>query len=314
MGFNRHLGVRRLNTGTLSSLRGEVDRIRLDRQHGARELARMALQALTRMLNRFKSRDERELTGFLSLAVKALGEARPSMASISNSLYAVAYRALNAEERGLKESIAHEVNVQLRLLDDSVKAVASNVANLVVGGDTVMTCSYSSTVLAALIEASRLGRRFRVLALRSPSLDGSIDYGDMMRKKLLLERVETRVVDVSQVEKWMEEVDLAVVGADSIFPDGSALNGTPTLTLAKRAEAHEAPFHVACETWKINPLPLMGFKQTVEPGMDVVSAKLIKSIVTEHGEIAPSKIREYAHMYLKRLEYVWNVLRFEDPT
>ncbi|MEM2901875.1 MAG: hypothetical protein QXO32_03990 [Candidatus Bathyarchaeia archaeon] len=285
----------------------------MDRRHGARELTRMALQALTRMLNRFESWDEWELAGFLSEAVKALGEARPSMASISNSLYAVVFRALNAKDRGLRESVAYEVNAQLRLLDESVKAVASNVANLVTDGNTVVTCSYSSTVLASLIEASRLGRRFRVLALHSPSLDGSIDYGEVTRERLLSERVETRVVNEAEVEKRMGEVVLAVVGADSILPDGSALNGTPSLTLAKWAEAHEAPFHVACETWKINPLPLMGFKQTVEPGMDMVSAKLITSIVTERGEIAPSKIREHAIEYLSRLKYVWSVLRFEDP-
>lgn len=294
-------------------MRREVEGVRSDRQHGARELTRMALKALTRMLNRFESVDEWELTVFLSEAVKALVEARPSMASISNSLHAVVYRALNAKERGLRESVAHEVGVQLRLLDDSVKAVASNVANLVTDGDTVVTCSYSSTVLAALMEANRLGKRFTVLALHSPSPDGSIDYGDVTRRKLLSKRVETRVVGEAEVWKRMGEECLAVVGADSILPDGSALNGTPTLTLARWAEAHEAPFHVACETWKVNPLPLMGFKQTVEPGMDVVPAKLITSMVTELGEIAPSKIREHVHEHLKRFKHVWSVLRFENP-
>jgi translation initiation factor 2B subunit (eIF-2B alpha/beta/delta family) len=45
--------------------------------------------------------------------------------------------------------------------------------------------------------------------------------------------VLTQIVNEKEIGDMCEFIDMAIVGADAIFPDGSFVNGCPTLLLGK---------------------------------------------------------------------------------
>lgn len=285
-----------------TNVSAEIDWIKNDRLHGARELTVKALQGLKCSIEQFDTHNEEELRKFLLNASKAFAQARPSMISITNSVSTVLYWIMNRDhsERELRKCILDEINLQLIRLEKSLDNVVSKAASLVKDKSTVVTCSYSSTVIQAFIKVKKLGKSFKVLALHSPSSNGSLDYGILTCKKLNGVGVESEVVNYRSIASLQSHIEF--VGADSIYPDGSVLNGSPTLQLAQKALKDHSPFYVVSETWKINPLPLPGSKPVTESGMDTVPAEFISAIVTEFGLLKPRNVNVLAVEFSKRLK------------
>jgi translation initiation factor 2B subunit (eIF-2B alpha/beta/delta family) len=282
----------------------EVDLIKNDWVHGARELTVQALQGMKRLIEQYYTDDEEELTKFLLTASRAFAEARPSMISIANSIATVPYLVMKRvhREKELRECILEKIDLQLSTLNKAFAGVVSNAANLVRNNSTIVTCSYSSTVIEALIRAKKLGKSFNVLALRSPSSNGSLEYARLTCKKLHEAELECEVVDEVSIKDSLRS--FAFVGVDSIYPDGAVLNGSPTLRLAQEASKQYCPFYVVSETWKINPLPLLGVNPAIESGMDIVLTELITAIVTEYGLLESGDVSAYAIDFSKRLKTV----------
>jgi translation initiation factor 2B subunit (eIF-2B alpha/beta/delta family) len=154
-----------------TNVSAEIDLIKNDRLHGARELAVKALHGLKRSIEQFHTDNEKDLTRFLLTTSKAFAEARPSMISITNSISTVLCSTIQHDrsDKGLRESVMHEIDLQLATLEKAFINVVSNAANLLRGQGIVVTCSYSSTIIHALIKARKLDTSFKVLALHSPS-------------------------------------------------------------------------------------------------------------------------------------------------
>jgi len=288
----------------------QIDLIKNDRLLGARELAVKALNGLRSSIDQFHTDNEKDLEQFLLTASKGFVEARPSMISIANSISTVLSSTLKTDvlHKGLRASVIHGIDLQLITLERAFGDVISNAANIVTNDSTVVTCSYSSTVIEALVKAKRLRKSFKVLALHSPSSDGSLDYGVLTCRKLHEADVECDLVNESSIVGSLK-VHIGFVGADSIYPDGSVLNGSPTLRLAQEDLKHNHPFYVVSETWKINSFPLLGLTPTIESGMDIVPTEFITAIVTESGLLKPRDVNPYAIVFSKRLEMLSRVSR-----
>jgi methylthioribose-1-phosphate isomerase len=111
-------------------------------------------------------------------------------------------------------------------------------------------------------------------------------------------------------------IDAVVVGADRITANGDAANKIGTYSLALVAQAHQIPFFVAAPVSTIdfsledgreipieerNPVEIYQIGDTrlcplgvefYNPAFDVTPASLITAIITEHGAIAPTQLRE----------------------
>jgi methylthioribose-1-phosphate isomerase len=111
-------------------------------------------------------------------------------------------------------------------------------------------------------------------------------------------------------------IDAVVVGADRITANGDAANKIGTYSLALVAQAHQIPFFVAAPLSTIdfslsdgreipieerNPVEIYQIGDTrlcplgvefYNPAFDVTPASLITAIITEHGAIAPTQLRE----------------------
>jgi translation initiation factor 2B subunit (eIF-2B alpha/beta/delta family) len=95
------------------------------------------------------------------------------------------------------------------------------------------------------------------------------------------------LVDDSDAEHAVGTVDLLLLGADTVFRDGSLVNKVGTAGMAKAAKKAGVPVIVACEVIKLAP------EDPRDPGedrFDLTGPDDIDLYVTEEGEFPPGDI------------------------
>jgi ribose 1,5-bisphosphate isomerase len=94
-------------------------------------------------------------------------------------------------------------------------------------------------------------------------------------------------VDDSDAEHAATTVNLLLVGADTVFRDGSLVNKVGTAGLASAAKKAGVPVVVACEVIKLAP------EDPRDPGeerFDLTDPGYIDTFVTEEGAVSPEDI------------------------
>jgi len=174
----------------------------------------------------------------------------------------------------------------------------------------VMTHCHSSVVTAILIEAKNQGKEFKVINTETqPRLQGR-----KTAKELLDAGIEViHVVDSAM--RWAVnhfEVDLILIGADSITSEGTVLNKIGSRLLALVAHEEHVPFYVASPLLKYNPQTSFGILEKIEmrdsqeiwenapkgltilnPAFETVSRRYIDGLLTEAGLFASSHVHYY---------------------
>ena len=265
-----------------------VKRIREDREHGARQLALEALQALAEVAPGASNGEWREWA-------RALVLARPMMAAIENAV-ALAWERCLAD--GDPVSGVAEAIERLEAAADGMTATARGV----IPHDTLITLTYSSAVVEVL---GRLRPR-RVIVSESRPLN----EGLRTARALAGQGISLTLVTEAQMALFVREAEAVVVGADSVQPDGSLVNKVGTHLLALAARAEKVPLYVLAETLKV-AAPSQPKRFTVEEGkrqeitryrwlevrnvyFEVTPARLVTAYVTEEGVRKPTEMRRYA--------------------
>ncbi|MDQ4081522.1 MAG: hypothetical protein M3123_01325 [Actinomycetota bacterium] len=230
--------------------------------HGAGFLARQAVEALAGAVE--EGADPLE-------AGRALARARPAMGAVAGAVGRVLAAGrtpelLVAEAQALierKERAAHSIAVLLRPHLEG----------------TVMTHSASATVREALLYA----RPARVVCTASEPHGEGRPFADDLGSEGLV----TEVVADEDAAHAVKTVSVLVLGADSVFRDGSLVNKTGTNALAKAANDAGVPVIVACETFKLAPFAPRAAK---EEEFDLTPPERIDGYVTEEGVFTPDEI------------------------
>lgn len=281
-------------------VRQVVERIRTDREHGARQLAAEALHTLADMA----AQADPEA---LRTAARALARSRPSMAAVANAVAAAYAAAATAPQP------APAVEAVLRGLQRSPESM-SRIARSTLPAGTIMTYSYSSTVLELL---TALGPPRVIVSEGRPLYEGHTTA------RALAERgIPVTLITEAQMGLFLGEARAVVVGADTVFPDGSFANKAGTRLLALAAREARVPFYVVAETLKVAStsgarwyLPEEGDPREVLPEdgppletrnlyFEITPARLITAFITEEGLAAPREMRRYA----RRAEARWRAL------
>ncbi len=245
-----------------------------DREHGATDLAREALDVLESAATAFP---EEGLAANLDGVGVLIVVARPTMASVKN----VVARAL-ADGPLVHPGQAKRAFARARAwLDYAAKATIEETASMIPDGATILTCSYSGTVLEACTSASTAGKEIKVIALASEV--GEIAYGERIAEALLLRGVDAEVFPDDVSVKGLGKLTMALIGADRVCPDGSLVNGIPSLLLAEHARG-VVPLYVAAETFKLDD------GEQVEDGFETVPPRLIAGYVTDRGVVQPDQV------------------------
>jgi ribose 1,5-bisphosphate isomerase len=243
-----------------------AERVKLiaeDRAHGAGWLARQAVEALAEAGE--EGADPLE-------AGRELAQARPAMGAIAGAVG----RVLAA---GRTPELLVE---QARALIEARDRAAHSIAVLVrpdIEDRTVMTHSASATVREALVHAppARV-----VCTVSAPQEEGRPFAEDLTNEGLTVELVADE--DAAHA---VTTVDTVLLGADSVFRDGSLVNKAGTSDLARAANEVGVPVLVACETFKLAP------SDPEEPGeeaFELTPAESIDKYVTEEGVFPPEEI------------------------
>ena len=244
-------------------------------------MARRAVEALLATAAEPVSSTE-ELLERLLAAARELAEARPAMGAVAHAvgrLVASAQTASHLPAVELQRLVAEEGNA---LIDSRNRAATSIAVQLApqLEDALVLTHSASATV--------------RESVLRTPparlycTTSAPCEEGRPLAENLRREGLDVVVLDDAEVLRTLAGVSLVLVGADTVFEDGSIENKIGTRPLAETAHEKGVPFVVACEVLKLAPVP-----PTLVDELDLrdlTPAELVDQIVTEEGCVVPEDV------------------------
>ncbi|SHG90346.1 translation initiation factor eIF-2B subunit delta [Thermosyntropha lipolytica DSM 11003] len=265
----------------MKEVKEAIYNLKNDQTHGASYLALEAVRILKKAALLLPAADNISFLQSMNHLSEDIKTIRPSMVSIYNLVSS--YTAeLNREE-----------NTSLSLPDLRLKAaaIADSIINqvltrqkqtiqkgsqLVKDKSTLITCSYSSTIIEIIKSAYRQGRRFAVLIARSHPPGSSYAYGERAARKIDLP-LNIKIIPDDCINLYLPQADYVLLGADTVLRDGSVINGYPSLELAREAFNHRIPCYVICETHKIAG---EHFIPHLEAGFDLIPASFITQIIT----------------------------------
>ncbi|MCL5744186.1 MAG: initiation factor 2B [Acidobacteria bacterium] len=272
------------------AVQARIDAIRQNRTSGAVELAQQAAESLVLLAR--KPQFSREA---LREAARALVSAQPTMAPIFNLANRVLFRGTDDVEAACREFV--------RDMENAAQAIAALAAERIEDGGVVMTHSYSSTVLNALLAARRAGTRFDVICTESRPLC----EGVTLAKALAGNGIRVKLILDAAMLGFVREARLILTGADSVSVRG-LMNKTGTAMLALAARTQGVDACALCGSEKFLPA---GYSQPAErpkdpgeilaepvPGVTAVNyyfdstpLERFSGIVTEEGVLAPADLK-----------------------
>ena len=274
----------------------KINKLKNDRIHGAGWLARQAISILNLAINESQARTVAEFVEEIQTVAAELVKARPSITPIANYinqfLQQITLRSQSEKNLVSLKSFAKAKGNEL--IRSSVRAVSKAVeygCGIITDLDTVITCSYSSTVCKVLELSKQRETRFRVIIVESRF--GDKTYGEITAEQLMRHQIPVEIIRDENIQIRISKADKALVGADSITADGYLINGIPTLTLAQAAKKKKIPFYTICETAKFDTQGYTAKASELEPGFDKTPLDLITGIVTEKGTMQPSLVIAY---------------------
>jgi translation initiation factor 2B subunit (eIF-2B alpha/beta/delta family) len=239
-----------------------VERIATDDRHGASWLAREAVEAVAEAI---------ELGEDPLPLARELVRARPAMGAIAGALGRVIAAGRSPEQ------MADEARALVEARERAAKAIAVLLSPYIEGD--VMTHSASATVKEALVHTppERV-----VCTVSEPGGEGR-----ELVEELRGEGLTADLVDDPDAEHAVGTVNLLLIGADTVFRDGSLVNKVGTTDLAKAAKKAGVPVMVACEVIKLSPAEA---RDPGEERFDLTEPRYIDRYVTEEGEWEPGDI------------------------
>ncbi|WP_321431354.1 ribose 1,5-bisphosphate isomerase [uncultured Methanolobus sp.] len=290
----------------MDDLNTTAEKIKTMEIRGAGRIAVAASAALRDYVMTLKSLPMSEFNVKLEEAAKTLVDTRPTAVSLPNAV-ALTKRHNATNVYDAIDEITENAEKFITNAEQALGKIGKIGAERIHDGDVIMTHCNSHAALSIIKTAFDQGKDISVIATESrPRRQGFItirelnDYG-----------IPTSLIVDSAVRLTMKEVDLVVVGADSISINGALINKIGTSQLAMAAREARRNVIVAAETYKFSPRTLLGEMVEIEdrssdevidadilkelpnvkvrnPAFDVTPAEYIDLIITEVGAFPPA--------------------------
>jgi len=301
----------------MEQLLKDAERIKSLEIQGATNIAINAIHFLSDFAKRLKSDNLEMCFENLHKAVDILIDTRPTEPAMKNGLNFIISKLEKEKESCYAEFISDVIekykNQYYDMLQTAKKRIAIIGARRIPDVDKkfyVMTHCHSSLVTAILLEAKSQNKNFKVINTETqPRLQGR-----KTANKLVDAGIEvTHVVDSAM--RWAVrhfEVNVIIIGADSITSEGTIINKIGSRLLALVAHEEHVPFYVASPLLKYNPETNLGILETIEmrepkevwdnppkgievlnPAFETVSRRYIDGLITEAGIFASSHVPNY---------------------
>lgn len=296
------------DTARIDQLTGDIA---ANRVPGGSAFARAAAELIMLRVSALPdSAGPTEVRGTVDEVSRWVATTKPSMAVVRNvaDLARSAVAGTDSVETvGLKLAVCEAMRGYIAHSAEALAAAARTAAELVTDGTTVLVHSYSASLEAMLLVAARNGTSFRLLVTESRP------YRESRR---LIEAIADSAIDVTlysdaAVAIAAQASDLAIVGADSVFMDGSFANKTGSLPLGLACQDGGTPLFVVTELSKIYFGDAADIEMELRPSAELaddwelvssgrvavwnqfferVDASLVRRYATERGLLAPSEI------------------------
>ncbi|UCG71150.1 MAG: ribose 1,5-bisphosphate isomerase [Thermoplasmata archaeon] len=271
---------------------------------GAAKIARAAAEALKNIALEYEGKDIGQFRDELKKAKERLISTRPTAVSLRNGLLFVLKGAEEEEDQEkLKKRIVSQADLFIGKSERAMEVIADIGSKRIKDGDIILTHCNSSAAISTIIKAHKDGKNIKVYATESrPKRQGYITV-----RQLVQEGVDTTLIVDSAVRHVMQDVDLVVVGADTVASSGVVINKIGTSQIALCAHEARVPVMVCAETYKFSSETLSGELVEIEerdvnevvnvedfPGVKIYNPVFDKTppdyidvIVTEEGVISP---------------------------
>jgi translation initiation factor 2B subunit (eIF-2B alpha/beta/delta family) len=266
----------------MSGLAATVEELRDDREHGASWMARRAVETLLEVSEQPFESSEALLEALVG-AGRKLSESRPGVGAIAGAsgrilAAASAHRHIDVDE--LRRLIGEEGN---GILESRIRAAASIAIQLSdrLKDGVVLTHSASATVREALVHTPP---NRAICTVSEPVGEGRAFSEDLRGEGLNVELVED-----ADAPAALDDATLFLVGADTVFRDGTLNNKIGTTAIAEAAAARNVPTVVACEIIKLAPIEAASAPEPSEAEralFELTPPELLAEIVTEEGATA----------------------------
>ena len=274
----------------------KINRLKDDRVHGASWLSLQAISILNSAVSGSRANTVDDFIQEIKTVAEELARARPTLTPIANYsnqfLHQIVARSQDEKESDSLKSFARTKGKELLKL--ATRAISKSVeygSGIIGDLDTVITCSYSSTVCKVLEIARQRETKFRVIIAESKF--GDKVYGEIAAEQLMKHQIPTEIVSDEAIQLRISKADRALVGADSITASGYLINGKPTSILAQAARDKKIPFYVVCDSAKFDIQGYVAKPSELEPGFDRTPLDLVTGIITEKGTMQPSLVIAY---------------------
>lgn len=277
---------------------------------GARNIAIAAIKAVEVLARQTKARSKRDFLKELLSAKEILFAARETEPLMRNAVRWMINQAEKSRETSVQK-LARTVSLSsqrfLENLDDSKEKIAQIGAKRIRNHSTILTHCHSSTVTYLLKIAKQEGKSFEVICTETRP----VFQGRTTAKEMLDLGVKTTLIVDSAARFFMNQVDLAIVGADAITSEGNVINKIGTSTIALAAHEARTPFYVVSELLKFDPATMYGDYEKIEerspneiwkdpprnlvirnPAFDVTRRDFIHGIICEDGIVSPHSVTE----------------------
>ena len=284
----------------------QIEQIRLDNTSGSVELAKQTAETLTFLVKNISVSNSSKLITLIKKTAQELMNAQPMMASIVNLNNNVLIKINGTKNLNeIKQVVQKYCEQFIQNLAYSEKKIGELTAMIIKEDSIVITHSYSSTLLNALIFAKENGKKFKVICTESrPNLEGL-----RLAKRLGKKGVNVKLVVDAAIFSYVFGSDLILVGSDAIT-NSDLVNKIGTLGLAIASKKYNKTMYSLCGTDKIllKKYP-MNVNQSKNPNevidktldnvtpenyyFDLTPLEYLSGIITEKGILSPIEIKDY---------------------
>jgi translation initiation factor 2B subunit (eIF-2B alpha/beta/delta family) len=263
-----------------------VQELRDDRSHGASWMARRAVETLAE-LTRLEVRTCEDLLEQLRDAGRELAACRPGVGAVAGAVGRV-LAAAGHESHLEVDDLRRLIQEEAQALDDARRRAAASITIQLrerLNGGTIVTHSASGTVR----EAFQQSEPAKVICTVSEPVGEGRAFAEEWRAAGL----DTELVDDAEAPDRVADASIVLIGADTVFRDGTICNKVGTIPLAKAAADAGIPTIVAAEVIKLAPVPgsqapeLADIERSL---FELVPPELISEVVTEEGPFPPDEI------------------------
>ncbi len=298
----------------MEQLKKDAGKIKSLEIQGATNVAISAIEFLSNYAKRLKDEKVSSCINSLYKASDILINTRPTEPAMKNGLKFIMNK-LEKEKKDctiddIPEKIEAYKNQYYEMLQNSKKKIAEiGVRRFPENGKkfVVMTHCHSTLVTAILLEAKNRKKNFKVVNTETqPRLQGRKTAHELLKAGIEVIHV------VDSAMRWAVrhfQVELILIGADSITSEGTIINKIGSRLLALVAHEEHVPFYVCTPLLKYNPETNLGILETIEmrdpneiwenppegmkivnPAFETVSRRYIDGIITEAGIFASSHV------------------------